>query len=90
MNNYTNNIVYSTLNVKCYSAVCWLVDKSGAVIITLYTACQSAVHPSPDMRRAVTDKQTQDVDPSCFNVVPLFSKSARNKTTLGQWLMFTR
>ena len=53
MINYTNNIVYSTLNVNCYSAVCWLVDKSGAVIITLYTACQSTVHPSPDMKSAV-------------------------------------
>ena len=62
MINYTNNIVYSTLNVKCYSVVCWLVDRSGAVIITLYTDCRSTVHPSPDMRRAVTDQQTQDVD----------------------------
>ena len=38
-------------------------QQSGAVIITLYTAYQSTVHPSPDMRRAVTDQQTQDVDP---------------------------
>ena len=66
MINYTNNIVYSTLNVKCYSVVCWLVDKSGGVIITLYTACQSTVHPSPDMRLAVNDQQTQDVDPMLF------------------------
>ena len=70
MINYTNNIVYSTLNVKCYSVVCWLVDKSGAVIITLYTACQSTVHPSPDMRRAVTDQQAQDVDPKLFQRWP--------------------
>ena len=75
MINYTNNIVYSTLNVKCYSVVCWLVDierrrhnyaiHSLSVIITLYTACQSAVHLSPDMTR-VTDQQTQDVDPMLF------------------------
>ena len=26
MINYTNNIVCSTLNVKCYPVVCWLVD----------------------------------------------------------------
>ena len=66
MINNTNNIVCSTLNVKCYSVVCWLVDGSGAVIITLYTACQSTVYPSPDMRRAVTDQQTHDVDAMLF------------------------
>ena len=40
--------------------------QSGGVIITLYTACQSTVHPSPDMRRAVTDQQTQDIDLMLF------------------------
>ena len=63
--------------------------QSGGVIITLYTACQSTVHPSPDMRRAVTDQQKQDVAQSCFNVGPLSLKSARIKATLGQWFMFT-
>ena len=27
MINYTNNIVYSTLNVKGHSVVCWLADE---------------------------------------------------------------
>ena len=66
MINYTNNIVYSTLNLSSAIQLCVGGRQSGAVIITLYTACQSTVHPSPDMRRAITDQQTQDVDPLLF------------------------
>ena len=44
--------------------VSWRTERR--VIITLYTACQSTVHPSPDMRRDATDRQTQDVDPMLF------------------------
>ena len=57
--------------------------QSGGVIITLYTACQSTVHPSPDMRRTVTDQQTQDIDPMLFYRWPTVFEVRPHRNNIG-------
>ena len=86
---YTNNVFYSTLNVKCYSVVCWLLHRAAPSqlrytqpVSQQYTPLQTSDAPS------LTSKH-KTLTRCCINVGPLSSKSACIKATLGQWFMFT-
>ena len=54
-----------------------------STLITLYTAFQSTVHPSLDMRRAVTNQQTQDVDPMLFKRWPTVFEVGPHQNNMG-------